>query len=140
MGSSIFSPGIGQVAAEYNVSQEVGTLGTSFFVLGYAFGPLMWAPASELYGRRLPIVIAVFGFSIFSVAVAVGKDLQTILICRFFCGLFGSCPLAVVAAVFADMFSNKLRGLAIAVFSATIFMGPLLAPFVRIPINRVQWS
>ncbi len=133
MGSSIFSPGVGQVAAEYNVSQEVGTLGTSFFVLGYAFGPLMWAPASELYGRRLPIVIAVFGFSIFSVAVAVGKDLQTILICRFFCGLFGSCPLAVVAAVFADMFSNKFRGLAITVFSATIFMGPLLAPFVSDP-------
>tara|TARA_R110002003_G_scaffold3360_3_gene25201 strand:- start:1209 stop:1853 length:645 start_codon:yes stop_codon:yes gene_type:complete len=62
--------------------------------------------------------------------VAVGKDLQTILICRFFAGLFGSSPLAIVAAVFADMFNNKLRGLAVAVFSATVFMGPLLAPFI----------
>jgi MFS transporter, DHA1 family, multidrug resistance protein len=55
---------------------------------------------------------------------------QTILIYRFFDGLFGSCPLAVVAAIFADMYSNETRGLAIACFSATIFMGPLLAPFV----------
>jgi DHA1 family multidrug resistance protein-like MFS transporter len=86
---------------------------------------------SELYGRRPPIVIAAFGFSIFSTAVAVGKDLQTVLICRFFADIFGSCPLAVVAAVFADMFNNKLRGLAVAVFSATVFMGPLLAPFIR---------
>lgn len=35
-----------------------------------------------------------------------------------------------VAAVFADIFDNEHRGLAIAVFSATVFMGPLLAPFI----------
>lgn len=52
------------------------------------------------------------------------------MICRFFAGLFGSCPLTVVAAVFADMFNNALRGLAIAVFSVMVFMGPLLAPFI----------
>lgn len=70
-----------------------------------------------------------------------GKDLQTVLICRFFAGLFGSCPLAVVAAVFADMFNNKLRGLAVAVFSATVFMGPLLAPFIGgfITISYLGW-
>ena len=85
---------------------------------------------SELYGRRLPLVIAAFGFSVFAVGVAVAKDIQTVMICRFFDGLFGSCPLAVVAAAFADMFNNKTRGLAVAVFSTTVFMGPLLAPFI----------
>jgi len=90
----------------------------------------MWAPFSELYGRKPPLIIAAFGFAIFSIAVAAAKDIQTIMICRFFAGLFGSSPLAIVAAVFADMFDNKLRGLAVAVFSATVFMGPLLAPFI----------
>ncbi|KAI4190457.1 MAG: hypothetical protein L6R41_000762 [Letrouitia leprolyta] len=71
-----------------------------------------------------------FGFSVFSVATAVGKDLQTVLLTRFFAGVFGSCPLAVVAAVFSDMFDNKTRGLAITVFSMTVFTGPLLAPFI----------
>ncbi|KAF2020198.1 MFS general substrate transporter [Aaosphaeria arxii CBS 175.79] len=130
MGSSIFSAAIRPVSKQFHVDPEVGTLGTSFFVFGYAFGPLAWAPLSELYGRRAPIIIAAFGFSVFSIAVAVGKDIQTILICRFFAGLFGSCPLAVVAAVFADMFNNTVRGLAIAVFSVTVFMGPLLAPCI----------
>lgn len=101
----------------------------------------MWAPFSELYGRKTPLILAAFGFSVFSIAVAVGKDLQTVLICRFFAGLFGSCPLAVVAAVFADMFNNKLRGLAVAVFSAMVFMGPLLAPFIGgfITISYLGW-
>jgi hypothetical protein len=45
-------------------------------------------------------------------------------------GIFGACPLAVVAAVFSDMFDNRTRGLAITVFSMTVFTGPLLAPFI----------
>ena len=84
------------------------------------------------YGRRLPLVIGSFGFAIFAIATAVAKDFQTVTISRFFGGFFGSCPLAVVAAAFADMYNNRTRGLAIACFSATVFMGPLLAPFVRV--------
>ncbi len=41
---------------------------------------------SELYGRKNPLLISSFGFSIFSVAVAVAKDVQTVFICRFFAG------------------------------------------------------
>jgi len=48
---------------------------------------VLWAPLSELYGRRLPIVSAAFGFAIFNIAVAVAKDIQTVMICRFFGGL-----------------------------------------------------
>jgi len=128
--SSIFSTATRAVAAQYHVSTEVGLLGLSFYVLGFAFGPILWAPLSELKGRRLPIVLSMFGFSIFQIAVAAAKDLQTILICRFWGGMFGAAPLAVVAAVFSDMFDNRTRGLAITVFSMMVFSGPLLAPFI----------
>lgn len=129
-GSSIFSSATSEVAAYFGVSTEVGLLGLSLYVLGFALGPMIWAPLSELRGRRLPIVIAMFGFTIFQFAVAVGKDLQTVLICRFFGGIFAACPLAVVAAVFSDIFDNRTRGMAITVFSMTVFTGPLLAPFI----------
>lgn len=128
--SSIFSAATRPVAAQFGVGIEVGVLGVSLYVLGFATGPLLWAPLSELRGRKLPLTIAMFGFSIFSIATAVGKDLQTVLLGRFFGGVFASCPLAVVAAVFSDMFDNRTRGLAITVFSMTVFSGPLLAPFI----------
>lgn len=128
--SSIFSAATPAVAQQYHVSTEVGLLGVSLYVLGFAFGPILWAPLSELKGRKLPLILSMFGFSVFSIGTAVGKDLQTVLICRFFAGAFGSCPLAVVAAVFSDMFDNRTRGLAVTVFSMTVFTGPLLAPFI----------
>ncbi len=128
--SSIFSAATPHVALEFNVSQEVGILGVSFYVMGFAFGPTLWAPLSELKGRRMPLVVSMFGFMLFSFAVATGKDLQTVLICRFFAGFFGACPLAVVAAVFSDMFDNRTRGIAITLFSIAVFAGPLLGPFI----------
>ena len=129
-GSSIFSAATTVVSEAFGVSTEVGTLGLSFYVLGFAFGPMIWAPLSELRGRRLPILISMFGFTLFQAATATGKDLQTVLLCRLFGGLFASAPLAVVAAVFSDMFDNKTRGMAITVFSMTVFSGPLMAPFI----------
>ncbi|EDN94282.1 hypothetical protein SS1G_10155 [Sclerotinia sclerotiorum 1980 UF-70] len=54
----------------------------------------------------------------------------TTLVSAFTSSIFGAAPLAVVAAVFSDMFDNKTRGLAITVFSMTVFTGPLLAPFI----------
>ncbi|CAG8007008.1 unnamed protein product [Penicillium olsonii] len=133
--SAVFSSSSSNVASHFGVGLEVAILSSSLYIIGYASGPLIWAPLSELQGRRIPIIIAMFGFGIFNIAVAVSKDLQTLLICRFFCGIFGSCPLAVVAAVFSDIWDNRTRGTAIACFSGTVFLGPLLAPFIGGFIN-----
>lgn len=130
LASSIFSTTTQAVGQEFHQGQEVVTLGTSLFVLGYALGPIMFAPMSELYGRRLPIILAAFAFGIFNIGCAVAKDYQTLMLCRFFAGIMGSGPLTIVAAVFSDMFNNESRGVAVAVFSASVFLGPFCGPFV----------
>ncbi|GLI81698.1 hypothetical protein PoHVEF18_010086 [Penicillium ochrochloron] len=133
--SAVFSSSSKAVAKVFGVGLEVSTLSSSLYICGYATGPLIWAPLSELKGRRPPIIFAMLGFGIFNTGVAVAKDLQTLLICRFFCGVFGSSPLAVVAAVFSDIYNNRTRGIAIACFSSTVFLGPLIAPFIGGFIN-----
>ena len=48
--SSAYSGGIQQVIIQFDTSTEVVVLGISLFVLGFAIGPLIWAPMS---GTRL---------------------------------------------------------------------------------------
>lgn len=136
--SSLFSASTTAFAQYFHISTEVATLSTSVYVLGYAFGPLVWGPFSELKGRKLPLMTGMFGFTLFAFATATAFNLQTFYICRFFCGVFGSCPLAIVAATFSDMFDNKQRGPAVVIFSATVFVGPMLAPFIGgfVQMNR----
>lgn len=128
--SSLFSSSTRAFAVYWGISVEVATLGTSLYVLGYAFGPLCWGPLSELKGRKLPILIGMFGFTVFNFGTATAFNLQTFYICRFFTGTFGSAPLSIVAAAFSDIFDNEQRGPAIVLFSATVFLGPMLAPFI----------
>jgi len=42
--SSVFSSALRVVAVEFGISDEVATLGTSLFVLGFALGPLVCLP------------------------------------------------------------------------------------------------
>jgi DHA1 family multidrug resistance protein-like MFS transporter len=75
--------------------------------------PVLWGPLSEFKGRRLPLVVGALGTTIFQFAVAVSKDLQSILINRFFAGFFGTSSLTIGGAVCADLFDNRTRGLAV---------------------------
>lgn len=47
--SSAYSGSVGEVVAYFGVSTQVATLGLSLFVLGFAVGPLLWAPLSEVW-------------------------------------------------------------------------------------------
>ena len=128
--SALFAPGAAKASEEFSVGEEVGKLGTSLFVLGFATGPMIWAPSSELLGRRWPLIVAMLGTSIFSIGSAAAKDIQTLIICRFFAGVFGASPLSVVPGVLADLYDDVHRRAAISVYALTIFGGPLAAPFV----------
>lgn len=48
MGSSIFSSATTVISEQFNVAPVVATLGTSLFVFGYAFGPLVSTPLQAL--------------------------------------------------------------------------------------------
>ncbi|PYH45629.1 MFS transporter [Aspergillus saccharolyticus JOP 1030-1] len=128
--SSVFSTATVVTAEEFGVSSEVMILGTSLVVFGFALGPLMWSPLSELYGRRIPLFSGYLLFAIFQIPVAVAKNVETILVCRFLIGLFGCSPLAVVGGALADFWDPVDRAIAIALFASATFAGPTLGPIV----------
>lgn len=126
--ASVFSAATVETAERFNVSIEVMVLATSLFVLGFGFGPTIFGPLSELYGRKIPLFIGFVGFAIFQIPVAVAQNLQTVLICRFLQGLFGSSPTAVIGGVLADIWDQRERGFAMPSFAGTLFAGPICGP------------
>ena len=128
--SAIFAPAIHSASKEYGVGPEVGALGTSLYVLGFASGPLIWAPWSELKGRKWPLTLAMLVGGVFTIASALAKDIQTLVICRFFAGICGASPFAVVPGVLSDIFDTTHRGVAVLLYALTVFVGPFSAPSI----------
>jgi multidrug resistance protein len=128
--SSAYTGGIDQIIRGFEIGEEVATLGVSLFVLGFAIGPVIWAPMSELYGRQVLFIGTYAMLTAFNAGAAGSQNIQTLLILRFFAGAFGSSPLTNAGGVIADMFPAAERGVAMCVFAAAPFLGPTLGPVV----------
>lgn len=90
-GSSVYASAVEPVAAIFGVGRVVALLGLTLYICGFATGPLFFGPMSELYGRKWPILGACFVFTCFMFAAATAKDFQTLMLARFFAGVFASC-------------------------------------------------
>ncbi|KAB2107647.1 Efflux pump bik6 [Alternaria gaisen] len=128
--SSAYSAGTRQIAAEFNVGNQVAVLGTTLFLFGFGLGPLLWAPLSEVYGRRLAVLTPMLVAICFSFGSAVAKDFQTLMITRFFGAFFASAPVTNTGGVLGDLYSPAWRALAMAGYAMAVVGGPCLGPIV----------
>lgn len=129
LGSAVFAPGVPQLMEEFGSdSKELASFVVSVYVLGFAFGPLLIAPLSEIYGRNPVYHICNVGFVAFLVACALAPTLDSMIAFRFLSGVFGSCPLTNGGGSIADMVRQENRGAAMAAFSLGPLIGPIIGP------------
>ncbi|KAL2016341.1 hypothetical protein VTK56DRAFT_3853 [Thermocarpiscus australiensis] len=127
LGSSMFAPGIPRILAEFHeTSPTTATFIMSVYILGFAFGPLLVAPMSEIYGRSLLYILGTVLFTIFSVGTALSNSIGMMMAFRFLMGLAGSVPITIGSGSIADMMPVEMRGRAMAAWA----LGPLLGPCV----------
>ncbi|KAH7136729.1 major facilitator superfamily domain-containing protein [Dactylonectria estremocensis] len=127
LGSSMFAPGVPDIMVEFkSANVNLATFLVSVYVLGFAFGPLIAAPLSEIYGRALIFNIGNVLFVIFTVATALSQNMGMMIAFRFLMGFVGSTPITNGSGTISDMFPIEQRGKAMAVWA----MGPLLGPCI----------
>ncbi|ODM23025.1 Polyamine transporter 2 [Aspergillus cristatus] len=134
-GSSIVTGGLGLIEDKYNVSLEVAILTCSIMVCGFAVGPLLWSPLSEIIGRQWVYIISLGLYTIFNIPCALSPNIGGLLVSRFLCGVFSSSGLSLAGGTIADIWNIEDRGMAIAYFAAAPYCGPVLGPIVTGWIN-----
>lgn len=72
----------------------------------------------------------------FSFGNAAAKDIQTILLTRFFAGLFGSAPVTNTGGVLGDIWSPQQRGTAIVGYAFAVVGGPTIGVWGRLGILK----
>ncbi|KAL8637681.1 MAG: hypothetical protein Q9228_005073 [Teloschistes exilis] len=126
--SSVYSPAIQPISQQFHVGTEVSLLGLSVLLVGFGLGPLIWAPLSEVYGRKPAVLAPYFLAAVFSFGTATAKDIQTIMVTRFFAGFFGSAPVTNTGGVLGDIWAPEVRGTAIVGYAFAVVGGPVLGP------------
>ncbi|KAK4058515.1 hypothetical protein OIO90_000677 [Microbotryomycetes sp. JL221] len=139
-GSSVYAGAGRQLTSLFGLSTETFTLGLTLYVLGFACGPMLWAPLSELFGRRPIFIVSYAPFVLFNIGCATSQNIESLLVCRFFAGFFGSSPLTVAGGIISDLFEASERSLAMGVFSTMPWLGPILGPIAGAFMGQsVSW-
>src|SRR4051812_21653332 len=112
----MFAPGVPELMKEFQSRSEyLAAFVVSVYVLGFAAGPLLFAPLSEIYGRLVIYHVCNVGFLAFLIACALAPSLDSLIAFRFLSGLFGACPLTNVGGSIADIFIQEQRGAAMSI-------------------------
>lgn len=138
LASSIYSPGAESIREQFGVSPTVSRLGTSLLLFGFATGPLIWAPLSELYGRKPTVLIPFMIAAIFAFSCGASDRIETILIMRYFLGFFASAPVTNTGGVLGDIFSAEQRGVAMVFYAIAVLGGVPLGPILGGALVQTQ--
>lgn len=130
LASSAYSGAVEWMIREFRCSEEVIILGLSLMVLGYAVGPLVWGPVSEVIGRRDIMIATMIMYTIWTSVCTAAQNVWSLIIFRFLAGVFGSSSLCVPGGIIADTFAADLRGIAFGIFCVAPFLGPALGPAI----------
>lgn len=122
MYSTSYTSGIPGMLLDFHVSSEtVLVLGITTYMCGLAVGSVILAPLSEMYGRRPIYLVSLALFVVFVLPCALARNLEAILVTRFFGAFCGSAMIGNSPGTVNDIVSEEYRALAFSIWS----LGPM---------------
>lgn len=128
--SAAMSPILSDVESSYGVSYKCAALTTCLYILGIGFGPLIFAPMSEVYGRKVATLLPFFLAGCFSLAATCSYNYYSLIFFRFLCGVCSASPIVVGGGMLADIWEPDVRSSYMVIYSNFVTLGPCLSPLI----------
>ena len=140
LGSAMFSQASPEIMAIYHIGVTPAALTTALFVFGFASGPVIYGPLSELFGRKIIMVISSFVCVLF-ICCCHSQRYSDNYDMSVFSGFVGSATFVVSPAIFSDLFLTKQRGTAISTFAGVLLVVPCLRRYSVVSrLKTLVWA
>ncbi|VVT54233.1 uncharacterized protein SAPINGB_P003973 [Magnusiomyces paraingens] len=129
-GSSLFVSGTFDMMVKFHASQTLVLSGLTFYLIGLSLGPVLGAPLSEIFGRKIVYLTSMPISMLFVMGVGLSTNIWSVLILRFFSGFFASPVMAIAGGTISDLWSIEMLGVTMTAFCFAPFAGPVLGPIM----------
>jgi MFS family permease len=137
---TIVAPALTLIAHDLKDVHDMPWIATSYLVTATAVTPL-YGKASDIYGRRIMMLIAIAVFVAGAIACASAPTMIALVIARGVQGIGGGGLISLPQIIMADIIAPKERGRYQAwvagTFTASALIGPVLGGFLS---QHVHWS
>ena len=129
--SSVQTPAITAIAADYHESNLLATFGaSSAYLLGFGSGPFVFSPLSEVLGRRQVYCGTFAIFTLMQLACALSPLVATLAVFRFVAGFSGGPTVANAGGSITDLWHPSEISAPLAVYTVACYCGPVLGPLI----------
>lgn len=147
LGIDLMLPAFPEIREQFGMaadSTQVGWIVTAYF-LGMAAGPWLYGPASDRFGRRIPLYAGLTLYALSAATAALAPTWQLIVISRFVWGLGAAGPRSLSVAMIRDRYEGDAMARLMSMIMAVFLMVPIIAPGVGagliavLPWRAVFW-
>ena len=147
IGIDVMLPAFADIRREFGMpadSTQVSWIVTAFF-LGMAAGPWLYGPASDRYGRRIPLYAGLILYTAAAVTAALASSWHVIVIARFVWGVGAAGPRSLSVAMIRDRYDGDAMARLMSMIMAIFLIVPIIAPGIGagliaiLPWRAVFW-
>ncbi|KAF2482125.1 major facilitator superfamily domain-containing protein [Neohortaea acidophila] len=129
MPNFMYAPNLTDAEEDLNTTNDtLATFSLTIYILGFALGPLLFGPLTEVYGRAPVYRLCLVAFLCMTLGCGLAQNIEMLVAFRFLAGSFGAAPVAIGGAVVGDLFVVEERGRAMSIYQAGQIISAVVGP------------
>jgi DHA1 family bicyclomycin/chloramphenicol resistance-like MFS transporter len=124
----MYIPAFPEIAADLDATGSQVQLTLTGMLLGLAVGQLVIGPLSDMFGRRLPLMVGLVVHAVVSVACSFAPTVEVLSGLRLLQGFSGAAVSVTAMAMVRDRFEGVAMARAMARLILVIGLAPIIAP------------
>ncbi|MFS0634767.1 Bcr/CflA family efflux MFS transporter [Mesobacillus foraminis] len=140
----MYLPSFPEISEDLGARASLVQLSLTACLIGLSIGQIIVGPISDANGRRKPLLISLFLFSVSSLFCALAPNITAFIAARFFQGLTASAGIVLSRAIVRDVFSGRELTKFFALLMVINSTAPLIAPvaggaILLLPFSEWNW-
>jgi DHA1 family bicyclomycin/chloramphenicol resistance-like MFS transporter len=126
----MYLPSLPDIGASLGAPTAQVQLTIASYLFGFGTGQIFYGPASDRFGRRPVILVAIAIFGIASVACVVAPSIHALIAARFIQAVGGAGASVLARAVVRDIYSGTRAGRELSLMGSITALAPIVAPMI----------
>lgn len=128
--TDMYLPAFPEITTALGTSVSAVQLTLTTFLVGVAFGQLVFGPLSDRFGRKKPLLVGTTICVGASLLAALAPSVEVLLAARFIQGLTGAAGIVIARAIVADVYHGAAAARAYSLLAVMGGVAPIAAPVV----------
>ena len=128
--TDMYLPSLPSMREYFKTTPSLVQLGLTASMIGLAAGEIFFGSLSDKYGRRSPMLAAMYLFIISTIGCIFAPTIEIFVILRLLQGIAGAGGIVISRSVATDMFTGKELAKTLAIIGAINGVAPVAAPII----------